>query len=133
MSQVNEHDDVTPHEVGCGPRHRAADLREPTRAPAPGRALHRGPGTKSVRHAARGPGGTRPDPAGAARHRPTAGRADRDTSGPDGRRAVASVAGGLAGAATARADAAGAGDVASRSANPGEAQPVLTVGRRYLA
>src|SRR5215469_5701246 len=162
MSQVNEHDDVTPHEVGCGPRHRAADLREPARAPAQGRALYRGPGARSVRHSAsrprhagtprpddtwracrsregaaaihdqcdRGPGGTRPGPASPARHRPTAGRFDRDPSGPGGRRAVASAAGGVAGAAAARTDAAGTGDSAGRSAHPGEAQPVLTAGRR---
>src|SRR5215469_10487873 len=161
MSQVNEHDDVTPREVGCGPRYRAADLREPARAQASGRALQRGPGTRSVGYAAsrprhagsagpddarragrsresaaavhdqgdRRPGGTRPGQAYPARYRPTAGRTDRDGAGPGGRRAGPAAARGVAGAAAARTDAAGAGDTAGRRAHPGEAQPVLTAGR----
>src|SRR5215469_9317563 len=162
MSQVNEHDNATPHQVGRGSGHCAADLREPSRAQAPGRAIHRGSGAGPVRHPAsrpgnagaawpddarragrsregaaaihdqgdRGPGGTRPGQAGAARYRPAAGRADRDRAGPGGRRAVAAAAGGLAGIAAARADAGGAGDPAGGRADPGEAQPVLTSGSR---
>src|SRR5262245_32153274 len=162
MSQVNEHDDVTPHEIGCEPRQCAADHREPARAQAAGGALYRGSGARPFRYAAsrprhagaarpddarragrsresaaavhdqgdRGPRGTRPGPAGPARHGPTAGRADRDGGGTGGRRAVAPAAGGVAGAATAKAHAAGTRDAAGRGAHPGEAQPVLTAGSR---
>src|SRR5215475_2564741 len=163
MSQVNEHDNATPHQVGRGSGHCAADLREPSRAQAPGRAIHRGSGAGPVRHPAsrpgnagaawpddarragrsregaaaihdqgdRGPGGTRPGQAGAARYRPAAGRADRDRAGPGGRRAVAAAAGGLAGIAAARADAGGAGGAAGGSTDTGEAQPVLTSKPRW--
>src|SRR5580692_5541110 len=154
MTQVNEDDHASADQIRRGPSERPADLSEPSRSSATGRA----PGARPLRHAAgssggagtarghdtrragraregaaavddqgdRGTGGERSGHPRTTRHGPSTGRADGHTGRPGGRPEVETPAGSLAGAAIARADSGRTRGPASRGADPGEAQPVLT-------
>src|SRR5215510_14221927 len=72
-------------------------------------------------------GRTRPDSADASSKRPPAGRPHGDRSGARRRTPGQATARGMAGSPAARSDARRAGGTEGRRANPGKAEPVLTV------
>src|SRR5262249_26943006 len=80
----------------------------------------------------RGPGRLAPRAPGAASHRPSPGDAHRDPGRPGAGAEGTPAPGSLAGQAAGRAEPAGAGHLAGRRADPGEAQPVLTGRPRRL-